>query len=99
MFLAPRLPEELYFTPQDPEQLRNLATDPSHAATKNQLAARLDQWIIETGDSTPEKLTADTFDRESGQPLNRGGSNRPKDRGDFPGQSMNAERINAPGPR
>lgn len=104
VFLAPRPPEELYFTPQDPEQLRNLATDPSHAETKNQLAAQLDQWIVETGDSTPEKLTADMFDRESGQPLNRGDSNRPKDRADFrgndfPGKSTNAAQINAPGPR
>jgi N-sulfoglucosamine sulfohydrolase len=99
VFLAPRPSEELYFTAKDSEQLRNLATDPAHAETKTRLAALLDQWIDETGDAVPDKLTADIFDRETGDSLDRGKTNTKTDRGDFPGKPKNAARINAPGPR
>ncbi|QDU26461.1 Arylsulfatase [Anatilimnocola aggregata] len=99
VFLAPRPNEELYLTAKDPEQLRNLATDPAHAAIKTRLAALLDQWIDETGDAVPDKLTADTFDRESGDPLDRSKTNAKAERGEFPGKPKNAARINAPGPQ
>jgi N-sulfoglucosamine sulfohydrolase len=99
VFLAPRPLDELYFTLHDPEQLRNLVNDPAHAETKTRLAAILDQWIEETGDAVPKKLTADKFDRETGVPLDRVKSNLKADRGDYPGKPKNASHINAPGPR
>lgn len=97
VFLAPRPTEEFYYTPDDPNQLRNLADDPEHAATKMKLATLLDQWIEETGDSVPDSLTPDAFDRESGTNLN--GAKRNSDRGEFPGKPRNAATIIAPGPR
>jgi N-sulfoglucosamine sulfohydrolase len=99
VFLVPRPTEELYFTADDPEQLRNLATDPAHTETKTQLAALLDQWIDETGDTVPDQLTADTFDRETGVSLVRGKNSSKTDRGEFPGKPKNAAQINASGPK
>ncbi len=97
VFLVPRPLEELYNTANDPDQLHNLAADPQHAATRQKLAALLDEWIKETADAAPEGLTPDTFDRETGAVL-RKGKNRP-DRGVYPGQPHDAAIVNASGPR
>jgi N-sulfoglucosamine sulfohydrolase len=99
VFLSPRPTEELYFTADDPHQLRNLATNAASAEAKSQLAALLDQWIDETGDAVPSQLTADTFDRETGASLGRGKTNTKTSRGEFPGQPKNAASVNAPGPQ
>jgi N-sulfoglucosamine sulfohydrolase len=96
VFLAPRAIEELYHTAKDPLQLQNLAQDPAHAETKDGLSALLDQWITETGDAAPEKLTPDGFDRETGTSL---GKRKQTLRGDYPGLPNDAASINAPGPR
>lgn len=96
VFLAPRAAEELYQTANDPLQLTNLAVDAAHAETKARLAALLDQWTTETGDAAPEKLTPDSFDRETGASL---GKRKQTPRGDHPGLPKNADQINAPGPR
>ncbi|HNQ88821.1 MAG TPA: family 43 glycosylhydrolase [Verrucomicrobiota bacterium] len=54
--------EELYDLRRDPDQVRNLADDPAHAARKQGLAARLQQILSEAGD--PRVTGAgDTFDR------------------------------------
>jgi len=42
--------EELYDLERDPEELRNLAGDPSQAATLERLRGRLEQWMRATGD-------------------------------------------------
>ncbi|MCC6509649.1 MAG: sulfatase [Pirellulaceae bacterium] len=99
VFLSPRPTEELYFTANDPDQLRNLANDSTQAETKARLAALLDQWIEQTGDAVPEKLTADSFDRESGVALGARRANVRTARGEYPGQPRDAAHINAPGPR
>ena len=99
VFLAPRPSEELYFTADDPDQLRNLAADPAGAAMKARLSALLDRWIDETGDAIPERLTADKFDRETGNPLERRKGRGQAERGDYPGKPKNAARTNASGPR
>jgi hypothetical protein len=39
--------EQLYHTAVDPAELRNLATDPQHAAIKAELSAELDRWLAE----------------------------------------------------
>jgi arylsulfatase A-like enzyme len=43
--------EELYDLAADPHELKNLATDPKHTATRKKLAAELDAWMKEQGDT------------------------------------------------
>ncbi|UUO04917.1 sulfatase-like hydrolase/transferase [Blastopirellula sp. J2-11] len=45
-----RPPEELYDLTTDPLEQNNLADDPSHAATKQQLKSQLDAWMSEQQD-------------------------------------------------
>jgi uncharacterized sulfatase len=47
---AKRPAEELYHVPSDPDQIRNLAADPAYAAIRERLAARLQDYLTETGD-------------------------------------------------
>ncbi|MEQ1859190.1 MAG: sulfatase [Chthoniobacteraceae bacterium] len=54
LFSPTRPPEELYEWTTDRWQVKNLATDPAHKATLETLRARLDRWIVETGDKGPE---------------------------------------------
>lgn len=96
VFLAPRPTEELYHTAADPEQLTNLADVTDHAAVKARLSALLDQWTEETGDDVPEKVSADSFDRETGASL---GIKNQAFRGTPAGWERNAAQINLPGPR
>jgi arylsulfatase A-like enzyme len=54
--------EELYDMRSDPDQLRNLAADPAHAAVRDLLRAWLDAELVRTGD--PRVLGgAEQFDR------------------------------------
>lgn len=97
VFLAPRPETELYDMLQDPFQLNNLAGDPSVAATEQQLQSVLAEWMQQTGDSVPDSISPDTFDRETGNRL-------PKSPGPAahiltPGEDRMADRINATGPR
>ncbi len=50
LFAETRPQEELYDLRNDPQEIRNLAGDPSHQTTLNELRKRLDRWIEETGD-------------------------------------------------
>jgi arylsulfatase A-like enzyme len=95
VFLAPRPVEELYFTKEDPNQLKNLASEYAYAETKARLAKILDQWISETGDAVPENLSRDSFDRETGKRL----PGNPDFRGVPPGGPRDAIHVNRPGPR
>lgn len=74
-FWQPRLPEELYDLAVDPEQTRNLADDPGHAAALERLRRRLREELETAGDIafTPNSLrspgAAVTFyDRMASQP-------------------------------
>jgi arylsulfatase A-like enzyme len=42
--------EQLYDLVLDPNEMRNLAADPAHAAVRDELRARLERWMLETGD-------------------------------------------------
>ncbi len=94
VFLAPRPMVELYNTVEDPHQLNNLAANPKFSAIAKRLGKVLDQWTEETADTVPEKLSQDSFDRETGRPL------KVKNyRQTTPGEERGAARINAAGPR
>jgi N-sulfoglucosamine sulfohydrolase len=69
VFIAPRPAEELFDVRNDPEQLLNLASVPQYQKKLAEMRGLLDKWRLETGDSTPENLTPDKFDRETGEPL------------------------------
>ncbi len=97
VFLAPRPTVALYDTFDDPQQLVNLAGQSQHANVQSRLAKVMAEWMDATGDSVPNKLSPDTFDRETGDRL-------PKQAVDAsgamtPGEDVGAARINAPGPR
>lgn len=99
VFLAPRPMEELYLTDVDPNQMRNLATDPNYASTKAMLAKLLDEWTEATHDSVPADLSKDTFDRETGKKLLTGKDHKLIPRGTPAGADRDAAHMNAPGPR
>lgn len=51
LFMQPRKPEfELYDTVADPFEVKNLAANPEHKARLAAMSARIDNWIVETGD-------------------------------------------------
>lgn len=54
LFRPTRPAEELYEWRTDRFQVKNLAADPAHRAALEQLRARLDRWMVETGDRGPE---------------------------------------------
>lgn len=68
-FQRPRPAEELYDLAADPNEFRNLATDPKHAVTLVQLRGALAQWQQDTSDPMPGVRAKDEFDRETGEPL------------------------------
>ncbi|WP_197167839.1 sulfatase family protein [Neorhodopirellula pilleata] len=55
-FADHRPEEELYDVQADPHQIHNLADDPAHAQTLNEMRERLNQWMVQTNDQgrTPE---------------------------------------------
>jgi N-sulfoglucosamine sulfohydrolase len=96
VFLAPRPVEELYQYEKDPNQLNNLAADSTFAKQKLRLSQLLDRWGKETGDSVPEKLSRDSFHRETGDRIVKKAADY---RGTTPGEDRGATKINATGPR
>jgi len=94
VFLAPRPEVELYDTAADPRQINNLAADPAHAEIASHLAAVLGNWRDQTGDTSPDHITPDMFDRETGAHL----PNHSQDTYlPAPGTTTRADLINAPG--
>lgn len=94
VFLAPRLAVELYEAHKDTHQLRNKIGDADFAKVKNQLEGVLTRWMQETRDSVPKKISADSFDRETGASLNK-----PNYRATTPGEDTGATMTNASGPK
>lgn len=70
VFAAPRPREELYYLPDDPQQLVNVASLPQHHSALRRLRTVLQQWQQATDDSTPHDLTPANFDLETGERLN-----------------------------
>lgn len=94
VFLAPRPVIELYQLADDPHQLNDLAGEKEEMASR--LFRLLVRWQNETGDTVPEHLTPDTFDRVTGERLK---AVKGTPRGTAPGTYRQADRINASGPR
>lgn len=69
IFLTPRPVEELYYTPHDPLQVHNLASDQQYEKSLARMRMLLGRWTEETLDSVPDNLSRDEFHRETGEPL------------------------------
>ena len=74
--------------------MHNLAGSAQYTEVEKKLAAILKQWQQETGDTVPQKLTPDTFDRINGESLRIG-----TPRGIAPGEAKSADQVNYSGPR
>ncbi|HZY77898.1 MAG TPA: sulfatase [Cyclobacteriaceae bacterium] len=93
LFVSPRAAEEFFDVIQDPQQVKNLILDPGYARDITLLRNILKQWQKETGDTQPANLTKDWYGREDGETLPE------KDkRGEMPGASTGADKINRKGP-
>ncbi|MGN7786557.1 sulfatase family protein [Niabella sp. 22666] len=89
VFINPRPIEELYDLKTDSAQLINIASDLSYRKHLDQYRKILARWQKETGDTQPVQLTADWYDRKTGEALPQKGV-----RGEMPGASKHADRIN-----
>lgn len=69
IFTAPRPAEELFDVEKDPLQLINLASVPEYQEVLKKMRVLLNNWRMNTGDTTPENLTPDWYDRETGDAL------------------------------
>jgi arylsulfatase A-like enzyme len=67
----PRPHEELYDLEKDPNEFRNLVYDQAYQKILTKLRRELDKWIAETNDVPPEKRQPNTFDYETGEPLQK----------------------------
>ncbi|GEO06455.1 heparan N-sulfatase [Adhaeribacter aerolatus] len=92
VFMVPRPYEELYNCQKDPMQLLNVASLPEYQQELKTLRTTLANWRNETKDNTPENLTKDWFDRETGKTL---GKDR-QIRGEMPGVKAGATNENKP---
>ncbi|HEX4128582.1 MAG TPA: sulfatase [Pirellulales bacterium] len=68
-FVLPRPEQELYDTETDPNELFNLASDPSYLATLLRMDTALADWQRKTNDRLPEIRTPDKYDRKTAEPL------------------------------
>ena len=93
VFLKPRPREELFDCQRDPLQLVNLSSAPIMNDKLKELRSVLQIWMEQTGDSHPDHLTTDWYSRDSGDALDI-----QRERGEMPGASADATKINVPGP-
>lgn len=99
VFLAPRPEEELYYTPDDPDQVTNLITDPTHAVDRDRMRSLLAAWTEQTRDSVPSGLSTDEHDRETGLLLPESRKDRNWFRGTPAGWDRDAAHAMGQGPR
>ncbi len=83
IFMVPRPSEELFDVKNDPLQLLNLASVPKYQKELKEMRRLLKNWQFNTGDTTPDDLTPDWFDRETGEPLKI-----KRERGTMPGRFL-----------
>ncbi|WP_149241753.1 sulfatase [Dyadobacter sp. 32] len=93
VFVTPRPAEEFFDNFKNPSQSQNEILNKAYAAQIAELRSVLKQWQHETGDTEPNNLTPDWYDRETGKSLPA------KDkRGEMPGSANKADHINQKGP-
>jgi arylsulfatase len=97
VFCSPRPAEALFDVSRDYHQLNNIVADPNHKKALEHLRERMRQWQHRTGDTVPQDMTQDRFDRQTGRRLFKGLV--PAKRGTIPGSERDAQNINDPGPR
>ncbi|MHC4475430.1 MAG: sulfatase family protein [Planctomycetota bacterium] len=97
VFRSPRPAEALFDVSKDYHQLNNLVDDPNHAKQLEYARWLMNRWQRQTGDTVPQELTPDRFDRQTGKRLLKGLV--PSNRGVIPGSERDAQNINDPGPR
>lgn len=83
IFMAPRPEEELFDVRNDPEQFLNLASMPQFQEKLKEMRGLLKNWQYNTGDTTPEYLTPDWHNRETGKALKT-----ERKRGTMPGNTI-----------
>jgi N-sulfoglucosamine sulfohydrolase len=93
IFANPRPAEEFFDCFKDPLNAQNVISNKTYAEQVTLLKKVLKQWQQETGDTEPQHLTPDWYDRKTGNSLPANGQ-----RGEMPGKSKNADHINAKGP-
>ena len=93
VFVIPRPHEELYDMRRDPLQLLNVSSLPKYQETISDLRTILKEWMQETGDDIPEKLTHDWYLREEGAIT----TEYHNIRGEMPGSKLNATHNNNKG--
>lgn len=93
VFLAPRPSEEFFDCLTDLIQEKNQIRNSTYTKQIVLLRGVLKEWQVKTGDTTPENLTPDWYDRETGEALPAKGK-----REQMPGISNNSEKINDKGP-
>ena len=100
IFISPRPHEELYDMNNDPYQFNNLLLNDNIPDDFKILQNILDKWILDTGDTLPENITKDWYLREQ-EPFNQSSLLKTEYhgiRGEMPGASSNAVKINNKGP-
>ncbi len=100
IFISPRPHEELYDMNNDPYQFNNLLLNDNIPDDFKILQNILDKWILDTGDTLPENITKDWYLREQ-EPFNQSSllkTEYHEIRGEMPGASSNAVKINNKGP-
>ncbi|MEM7513069.1 MAG: sulfatase/phosphatase domain-containing protein, partial [Bacteroidota bacterium] len=93
IFVVPRPREELYDLQTDPQQLINVASAPSYKIALVEMRNTLREWMEETGDDVPALLTEDWYLHEAGYIRTAAHGKR----GEMPGASRQATKINAKG--
>ena len=94
VFWNPCPKEELYHVGKDASQINNVAADPKHAKTIAQMRELLANWSKETADTIPANPTPHRDAPPGDSPRDRKNFKR----GEMPGESSGAIKVNAKGP-
>jgi hypothetical protein len=100
IFLSPRPKREFYDVEKDIFQRDNLIEEKSHQEEIKHLRLVLEEWKTQTGDSQPDEITKDWYQKRPG-PDDAPSSLKTVHhglRGEIPGASENATQINNKGP-
>jgi N-sulfoglucosamine sulfohydrolase len=100
IFLRPRPQREFYDVEKDIFQRDNLIEEKSYQEEIKQLKSVLENWKTQTGDSQPDEITKDWYEKRPRADDAPNSLRTPHHgiRGEFPGASKNAIQINNKGP-